>query len=152
MQHRIYMLAALQEAEKAALTGEVPVGAVIVRNGEIIAKAHNKTESESNPLCHCELIALNEAIKKLSTKRLCDCTLYVTLEPCPMCMGAILHAKLGKVVFGAYDERTGSLGSKINLTDIDYFQKPQTIGGYMEKECSELLTKFFVCLRKNGQY
>lgn len=147
MEHRKFMTAALSEAEKAKKKGEIPVGAVIVKDGEIITKAHNETETKNSPLAHAELMAIKEAMEALNAKYLSDCTLYVTLEPCPMCMGALLHARVGSIVFGAYDEKTGSAGSKADFSDFSFFRKPQILGGYMEKECAVLLTEFFKSLR-----
>lgn len=147
MEHRRFMMLALSEAEKAKEKGEIPVGAVIVKNGKVIAKAHNETEEKNSPLAHAELLALNEALGSTGSKYLSDCTLYVTLEPCPMCMGALLHARTGTIVFGAYDEKTGCLISRTDLTDIPFFRKPQIVGGYMEKECKALLSDFFRSLR-----
>lgn len=143
MEHRKFMSLALSEAEKAAEKGEVPVGAVIVKDSKVISSSHNKTEERKSPLCHAEFMAAEEALKVLGTKYLSDCTLYVTLEPCPMCMGALLHCKIGGVVFGAYDERTGSVTSKADLTEMEYFRKPKIIGGYMEEESKKLLKDFF---------
>ncbi len=134
---------ALALAKRAGEKGEVPVGAVIVKNGEIIAEAHNETEKEKNPLCHCEIIAIKKAVDFLGAKRLGGCTIYVTLEPCPMCMGALLHAKVDSVVFGAYDERAGAAGTRTDLTEIEYFKKPKILGGYMEEESKALLRSFF---------
>ena len=147
MEHRKFMTEALYEAERAKEKGETPVGAVIVKDGEIIAKAHNETETKNNPLAHAELMAIKEAMGNLNAKYLSDCTLYVTLEPCPMCMGALLHARIGSIVFGAYDEKTGCGGSKADFSDFSFFRKPQILGGYMEKECTVLLTDFFKSLR-----
>lgn len=143
MNHRKFMSLALSQAEKAAEKGEVPVGAVIVRNGEVISSCHNSTEENRNPLCHAEMLAAEKALKALGVKYLSDCTLYVTLEPCPMCMAALLHCKIGEIVFGAYDDRTGSAGSRLNLTDVEFFKKPKLLGGYMEEDCQKLLKKFF---------
>lgn len=139
------MTLALSEAEKAKEKGEIPVGAVIVKNGEVIASAHNETEERNSPLAHAELLAIDKATENI--KYLTDCTLYVTLEPCPMCMGAILHSRIESIVFGAYDEKTGSAGSKADFSDFAFFRKPQILGGYMEKECREILTEFFKSLR-----
>ena len=143
MEHRKFMSLALSEAEKAAEKGEVPVGAVIVKDGKVISSAHNKTEERKSPLCHAEFMAAQEALEALGTKYLSDCTLYVTLEPCPMCMGALLHCKIGAIVFGAYDERTGSVTSRADLTEMEFFRKPKIIGGYMEEESKKLLKEFF---------
>lgn len=147
MEHRKFMTLALAEAEKAKEKGEIPVGAVIVREGEVIAKAHNQTEEKNSPLAHAELLAIKEAMETLNAKYLSDCTLYVTLEPCPMCMGALLHSRVGRIVFGAYDEKTGSAGSKADFSGFSFFRKPQILGGYMEEECAGLLTEFFSKLR-----
>lgn len=147
MKHRKFMTAALSQAEKAKEKGEIPVGAVIVKDGEIIAKAHNETEIKNSPLAHAELMAIKEAMDKLNAKYLSDCSLYVTLEPCPMCMGALLHARVGSIVFGAYDEKTGCGGSKADFSDFSFFRKPQILGGYMEEECAGLLAEFFRNLR-----
>ena len=145
MEHRKFMTLALAEAEKAKEKGEIPVGAVIVRNGEVVAAAHNQTEEKNSPLAHAELLAIEKAVENV--KYLTDCTLYVTLEPCPMCMGAILHSRIESIVFGAFDEKTGSAGSKADFSDFSFFRKPQILGGYMEKECKEILTEFFKSLR-----
>ncbi len=143
-----FMLEALKNAKHAFKQGEVPVGAVIVQKGQIVSEGQNKREKEYNSLCHAEIEAINGACKALGRWRLEDCTLYVTLEPCPMCTGAIINSRIGKVVFGAYDEKAGSMGTLINLCDLDYNHRPQIIGGYMEKECSEILSMFFASLRK----
>lgn len=147
MEHKKFMTLALSEAEKAKEKGEIPVGAVIVKNGEVISKAHNTTEETGSPLAHAELLAINKALEKEKEKYLSDCTLYVTLEPCPMCMGAILHSRIGRIVFGAFDEKTGSAGSIADFSEFSFFRKPQILGGYMEKECKALLTDFFKALR-----
>ena len=147
MEHKKFMTLALSEAQKAKEKGEIPVGAVIVKNGEVIAKAHNLTEEKNSPLAHAELLALTKALQNENVKYLSDCTLYVTLEPCPMCMGAILHSRVERIVFGAYDEKTGSSGSKADFSEFSFFRKPQILGGYMEKESREMLTEFFRELR-----
>lgn len=142
------MTKALLLAKEAAQKGEVPVGAVIVKDGKIIAEAYNTREKDKNALSHAETIAISKACQKLGRWRLSDCELYVTLEPCPMCTGAILNARLKKIVFGAYDEAAGSCLSVLNMP-CDYFSyKGQIIGGYMEKECKAVLTDFFTALRK----
>jgi tRNA(adenine34) deaminase len=138
-----FMKLAITEAQKAAEKGEVPVGAVIVKNGEVIASAHNETEKKNNPLCHAEFMAVQKALENLGTKNLSDCTLYVTLEPCPMCMGALLHSRIGSIVFGAFDEKTGSVTTRADLTEMEYFRKPKITGGYMEDESRNLLKDFF---------
>ena len=147
MEHRKFMSLALTEARAAAEKGEVPVGAVIVKNGEVIASAHNETEKKNNPLCHAEFMAVQKALENLGTKNLSDCTLYVTLEPCPMCMGALLHCRIGSIVFGAFDEKTGSVTTRADLTEMEYFRKPKITGGYMEEESRNLLKEFFLSRR-----
>lgn len=143
MEHKKFMSLALSEAVKASEKGEVPVGAVIVKNNEVISTAHNLTEENKSPLCHAEFMAVQKALEALGTKYLSDCTLYVTLEPCPMCMGALLHCKIGGVIFGAFDEKTGSVTTRAELTEMEYFRKPKIIGGYMAEESKKLLKEFF---------
>ena len=143
MEHKKFMSLALSEAVKASEKGEVPVGAVIVKNNEVISTAHNLTEENKSPLCHAEFMAVQKALEARGTKYLSDCTLYVTLEPCPMCMGALLHCKIGGVVFGAFDEKTGSVTTRAELTEMEYFRKPKIIGGYMAEESKKLLKEFF---------
>lgn len=142
-----FMEIALLEAKKAFKLDETPVGCVIVRNGEIIAKAYNKRETKKNALCHAEIIAIDKACKKLGGWRLLDCDIYVTLEPCPMCMGAIIGARIENVYFGAYDKKAGALGSVCDLSHA-LPHKVGFTGGIMEKECSEILSCFFKNLRK----
>lgn len=136
------MSLAIEEARLAYKEDEVPVGAIIVRNGEIIARAHNTREQDKNPLYHAEIKAIDEACKKLGGWRLVGCTLYVTLEPCPMCAGAIINSRIERVVYGAQDNKAGAFGTMINLTDYPLF-KPQIIGGILKDECSLLLSSFF---------
>lgn len=138
-----FMKTALLLADEAKEDGEVPVGAVIVKNGRIIAKGRNKREKEKNALAHAEIEAINQACKALGSWRLDGCEMYVTLEPCPMCTGAILASRLSRVIFGAYDERAGACFSAVELPQITAEKKPQIIGGYMEKECRDLLVSFF---------
>ena len=149
MSDSVFMNEALKLAKTASDEGEVPVGAVIVFQGQIVGKGQNRREKEQNSLCHAEIEAINEACRVLKRWRLDDCTLYVTLEPCPMCTGAIINSRLGKVVFGAYDEKAGSMGTLVNLCDLDYNHRPGITGGYMEKECSDIITEFFATLRKS---
>jgi tRNA(adenine34) deaminase len=144
-----YMLLALEEAKKAAEKGEVPIGAVIVRRGEVIATAHNGRETTFDATAHAETSAIRAACQKLQGWHLTDCTLYVTLEPCPMCAGAIINSRIDKVVFGAYDNREGSFGSLINLASYPYSSRPEIVGGVMEKECKDVLSEFFKKIRKN---
>ncbi len=143
-----YMQKALLLAAQAADEGEVPVGAVIVRNGEIIACGRNRREERKNALCHAEIEAINNACAALGGWRLFDCDLYVTLEPCPMCAGAVINARLRRVIYGASDKKAGSCGSITNLFNLPYNHSPELIGGVMEQECSEILKDFFKQLRK----
>ncbi len=143
-----YMGLALQEAEKAAQLGEVPIGAVIVRDGEVIARAHNLRETEKNALGHAELLAIDRACKALGGWRLTRCTLYVTLEPCTMCAGAIVNARLPRVVFGARDPRAGACGSVCSLFDMPLGHRPALTQGVREEECRAILSQFFQQLRK----
>lgn len=141
----------MEEAYKMALEafdeGEVPVGAVIVRNGEIVATGRNKREKSKNALLHAEIDAINNACNTLGGWRLWNCEIYITLEPCPMCAGAIINAHIPEVYFGAYDLKNGSCGTITNLFEMPYNFKPNCTGGIMEKECSELLKSFFKKLR-----
>lgn len=143
-----YMLAALEQAQCASDEGEVPIGAVLVRKGEIIASAHNLCESAKDATAHAELLAIRSASAELGTWRLCDCTLYVTMEPCPMCAGAILNARIPRVVFGVKDPAKGAFGSVVNLSGYPLASKPEVIGGCGETESRELLKNFF--LRRRG--
>ncbi len=138
---------ALKLAEMSALEGEVPVGAVVVRGSRIIATGRNRREFGKNALAHAELEAINNACKVLGGWRLWECDLFVTLEPCPMCAGAIINARIKRVVFGARDPKAGSCGSVVNLFDKPYNHKPEVISGVMEAECAQLLTNFFRALR-----
>ena len=142
-----FMSAALDEAKKASADGEVPVGAVIVRNGEVIAAGHNRREIGKNALYHAELEAIDNACKALGGWRLPGCTLYVTLEPCPMCAGAIINSRIERVVFGAYDKKAGSVRSLLRLFDLPYNHRPAVTGGCMEDECAGELSDFFRKLR-----
>ncbi len=147
MQNR-FMSLAIHEAKLAAASGEVPVGAVIVKDDVVIASAHNLCEAENNPLCHAELIAINKALKVLKTQRLDDCDLYVTLEPCAMCSGAISHARIRRLFFGAYDKSGGCVVSDKFLLDNDSpMRGVEYYCGICEEECSKLLKDFFKELR-----
>jgi tRNA(adenine34) deaminase len=143
-----FMSLALKEAEKAAKKGEAPIGAVIVQDGKVISTAHNLREKKKNALYHAEILAIDKACKKLGGWRLPRCTLYVTLEPCPMCAGAIINSRIDRVVFGASDKKAGSTGSVIDLFSLEYNHKPICEGGVLAEECGEILTKFFKNLRK----
>lgn len=142
------MGAALAEAEQAAALGEVPVGAVVARDGEIIAAAHNTRETEKNALHHAELLAIDAACKKLGGWRLHRCDLYVTLEPCPMCAGALINSRMKTVYYGAPDPKAGSCGSLINLFALPYNHQPALVSGVLEQECADILRNFFRELRK----
>lgn len=142
-----FMLAAYEMAKQAYNDGEVPVGAVIVRENEIVAKGRNRREKAKNALLHAEIEAIDNACKALGGWRLWNCELYVTLEPCPMCAGAIINAHIPKVYFGAYDFKNGSCGTITNLFEMPYNFKPECIGGIMADECSALLKDFFKKLR-----
>lgn len=142
-----FMQIALQMAKEAYDDDEVPVGAVIVRDNTVIATGRNRREKEKNALLHAEIDAINNACKALGGWRLCNCEIYVTLEPCPMCAGAIINAHIPKVYFGAYDLKNGSCGTITNLFEMPYNFKPQCVGGIMADECSELLKSFFKKLR-----
>lgn len=142
-----FMKLAILEAEKAAAKGEVPVGAVIIKNGEVIAACHNLREEKQNALSHAEMEAINTACKKLGSWRLDDCEMYVTLEPCPMCTGAIINARIKTVIFGAYDSKMGCMDSVINLCDYSFNHRPEIYAGIMEDECLSVLQNFFKNLR-----
>lgn len=144
-----YMSEAIRQAKKAAAIGETPVGAVIVKDGKIIARAYNKRETKKNSLCHAELAAINKACKRLGGWRLFGCDLYVTLEPCPMCAGAIIQSRIDRVFFGAYDYKAGCAGSRLNLFEEKLFNHDvEVAGGIMEDKCAVLLSDFFKELRQ----
>ena len=147
MEDRDFMLAALQLARDAAADGEVPVGCVIVRQGEIVGRGRNRRETGKTALGHAEIEAIAQACETLGGWRLWECTLYVTLEPCPMCAGAIVNARIPRVVYGAADSKAGSCGSVCNLFDMNYNHHPVVERGLMEEECSALLRDFFSELR-----
>ncbi len=142
-----YMREALLLAEKSKEEGEVPVGAVVVCDGEIVGRGRNRREKDKNALAHAEIEAINEACKTLGGWRLWKCDLYVTLEPCPMCTGAIINSRIKKLVYGASDHKAGSCESVVNLFDLPYNHKPEVVKGVMKDECSEILTSFFKNLR-----
>jgi tRNA(adenine34) deaminase len=143
----IFMTRAIELAKISESEGEVPVGAVVVKGKEIVGEGRNRREYGKNALYHAELEAIDNACKKLNGWRLWQCDLYVTLEPCPMCAGAIINSRIKTVYFGAYDNKAGSFGSIVDFNQIPYNHKPEIIGGLMEKECSALLTDFFKKLR-----
>lgn len=142
------MLEAIHEAEKSIACGDVPVGAVIVKDKKIISCAHNMREAEHSATAHAEICAIEKACKILGTRRLSGCEMYVTLEPCPMCAGAILMSGIECVYFGAYEEKFGAVGSRFNLFyDFNICIKVNFRGGIMEKECAMLMKDFFKELR-----
>ena len=144
-----YMKIAINEAKKAYKKGEVPVGAVIVKNDEIISKAYNLRETKKNSLCHAEILAINKACKKMNNFRLEDCEMYVTLEPCVMCAGAIVQARIKQVYVGALDPKYGAVCSQANIFELPSNTEVKYIAGLLEKECSDIIKKFFLNLRKN---
>ena len=147
MTHRELMTRAIELAKEAGAQGEVPVGAVIAKDGEIIAEGRNRRETEKTALGHAEIEAIHKACEFLGSWRLPGCILYVTLEPCPMCAGAIINARLDKVVYGAYDLKAGSVSSVTDLFNRGYNHRPEVQEGFMENECRKLLTDFFEKLR-----
>lgn len=138
-----YMEYALLEAKKAADMGEVPIGAVIVKNGEVLASAHNLCEALSDPTAHAEILAIKKAAEKIGDFRLTGAELYVTLEPCPMCAGAAINARISEIIFGAADPKKGALGSVTNLYSFPFPNMPTVYGGIKEKETAEILQNFF---------
>lgn len=148
-QDEFYMNEAIIEAKKAAEAGEVPIGAIIVLNGDIIARAHNLRETEQSSIAHAEVLAINDACKKLGTWRLEEAELYVTLEPCPMCAGAIMLSRIKRVVYGAVDPKGGCAGTFMNLLQDERFNhQSEVVTGILKEECGSLLSEFFLELRK----
>ncbi len=144
------MKKALLQARVAYKKGEVPVGAVVVKDGEIISRGYNLRESTNDPTAHAELLAMKKASKKLNSWRLSGCTLYVTLEPCPMCTGLIINSRIDKVVFGAYDQKAGCCTTLYHLaTDERFNHRASVLGGVMEEECAKILSDFFKEKRNN---
>ena len=144
-----YMEQALKEAEKAYKKLEVPVGAVIVKDGKIIARGHNQKETKTDTTKHAEIIAIQKASKKLKSWRLTDCEMYVTLEPCTMCAGAIINSRIKKIYIGAMDEKTGAAGSVLNIfEDYTFNHKVEVEKGIKQEECENILKQFFKELRK----
>ena len=142
-----FMKAALALAEKAAAEGEVPVGCVVVCEGKIVGRGRNRRETRKNALHHAEIEAIGKACKKLGGWRLHKCDLYVTLEPCPMCTGAIINARIKTLYYGAPDPKAGSCGSLVDLFELGYNHKPEVVRGLMEAECAAVLRRFFKELR-----
>ena len=144
-----YMLEALKEAELAALEDEVPIGCVIVKNNQIIARAHNQRDKSHNPLGHAEVLAIKKASKIVNDWQLVDCELYVTVEPCIMCAGAIIQSRIPKVVYGALDLKGGAFGSSINVLEAkDINHRPEVIKGVLEAECSQIIKNYFKSKRQ----
>lgn len=149
MNDEYYMGLAIAEARKAEALGEVPIGAVIVRDGQVVGRGYNLRETAKDPLAHAELIAIKEASETMGGWRLIGATLYVTLEPCPMCAGAIVQARVHSIVYGAMDPKAGCAGSLMNLLQEERFNhQVEMIQGVREEECSELLKNFFRSLRE----
>lgn len=143
-----YMRLALEQAELAAAQGEVPVGAVMVdETGSILCAVHNLCETKRLALAHAEMLAIVQACEKKGDWRLCGCTLYVTLEPCPMCMGAIIRARVGRVVYGARDARAGACGSVLDLSVYPLESAPEIVSGVLAQECLGVLRRFFAACR-----
>lgn len=147
MKKEEFMLEALRLAKESADEGEVPVGAVVTLDDKIVGRGRNRREIQKNALAHAEIEAINDACKNLGGWRLWQCEMYVTLEPCPMCAGAIINSRIKKVTFGADDMKAGSCGTLINLFEIEYNHKPEIESGFMKEECSEMLSSFFKKLR-----
>ncbi|MCX7746025.1 MAG: tRNA adenosine(34) deaminase TadA [Clostridia bacterium] len=146
--HEWFMNEALKEAQKAYVKDETPVGAVIVKDGKIIARGHNEKELKTDPTLHAEMTAIRKACKKLGSWRLNDCDMYVTLEPCAMCAGAIIQARVGKLYIGTPDPKAGAVGSVINVLGVERFNhKVEVVEGILQDECSMILKSFFKELR-----
>ena len=148
MLHQDWMRMALIQAQKAFEQGEVPIGAIVVHNGQVIATAYNEKEQRNDPTAHAEVLAIQRATNLLKTWRLTDATLYVTLEPCPMCAGAIVQSRLKQLVFGAMDLKGGAVGSVTNVLDNTHWNhRVDIVAGVLEEECSDILKVFFKRLR-----
>ncbi len=148
VEHIMWMREAIEEAKKAEAITEVPIGAVIVHEGQVIGRGHNLRETSFDPTAHAEMIAIREASQQLGAWRLSGCTLYVTLEPCPMCAGAIVQSRIDRVVFGTTDPKAGCAGTLMNLLQEDRFNhRSEIIEGVLQEECAQLLTSFFRKLR-----
>ncbi|MCR5150995.1 MAG: tRNA adenosine(34) deaminase TadA [Clostridiales bacterium] len=144
------MKAAIEQARIAAAEGEVPVGAVIAKDGEIVSTGRNRREYGKNALAHAEIEAIDKACRALGGWRLWQCDIFVTLEPCPMCAGAIINSRIRRLVYGAADTKAGCAESVINLFDLPFNHKPEIVSGFMKEECSALLSDFFRQLRLKG--
>lgn len=147
-QAEAFMREALKEAHAAYEAGEVPIGAVVVKGNEVVGRGHNRREYGKNALAHAEIEAIDQACKTLGGWRLWQCDIYVTLEPCPMCAGAIINSRIQTVYYGADDAKAGSCGSVVNLFELPYNHKPKVVRGVLREECASLLTSFFRELRE----
>ncbi|NCB62038.1 MAG: nucleoside deaminase [Clostridia bacterium] len=152
MERENFMREALGLARLALESGDVPVGAVVVRGDKIVGRGHNRREKNADALAHAEVEAIREACGALGSWRLAGCSLYVTLEPCPMCAGAVVNSRLDAVYYGARDEKAGCCGSVLNLFEERFNHKPRVYGGILERECTALLQDFFQKLRVSGQH
>ena len=148
MDNEYFMDQAIALAKEAAQEGEVPVGAVVVLGDKIVGTGRNRRENNKNALAHAEIEAINEACRTLGGWRLWQCDMYVTLEPCPMCTGAIINSRIKRLIYGASDCKAGSCGSVVNLFELPYNHKPEIVSGIEKDECAELLSEFFKALRK----
>ena len=147
MDKEFFMKAALKEAKKAYNRGEVPVGAVVVKDNEIISKGYNLKESKNNTIKHAEIIAIEKASKAMNSWRLEDCDIYITMEPCPMCMGAIINSRIRKIYYGVSDKKSGACGSVIDLTKYKFNHIPKYEKNILKNECRKILQQFFKDLR-----
>ena len=147
MDNEYFMDQAIALAKEAAQEGEVPVGAVVVLGDKIVGTGRNRREKNKNALAHAEIEAINEACRTLGGWRLWQCDMYVTLEPCPMCTGAIINSRIKRLIYGASDCKAGSCGSVVNLFELPYNHKPEIVSGIKKDECAELLSEFFKALR-----
>ena len=144
-----FMREAIKEAKKAELIDEVPIGCVIVKNNKVISRGHNIRESKQNPTGHAEIVAINKAAKKLNSWRLENCDIYITLEPCIMCSGAIIQSRIKHIYFGAFDPKGGALGSSINVLDAKNINHhPEVTSGVLQEECSKIITNYFKSKRE----
>ena len=148
MNDEVFMNEAIALAKEAAQDGEVPVGAVVVLDGSIVGRGRNRREKDKNALAHAEIEAINEACRTLGGWRLWQCDLYVTLEPCPMCTGAIINSRIKRLVYGASDAKAGSCGSVVDLFSLPYNHRPEVVADLKREECAALLSDFFKSLRK----
>ncbi|MGO4539430.1 tRNA adenosine(34) deaminase TadA [Paenibacillus sp. 2TAB19] len=149
LEDQAWMTEAIAEARKAEQIGEVPIGAIIVRNNEIIGRGYNLRETHNDPTAHAEMVAIRDATERIGAWRLLDCTLYVTLEPCPMCAGAIVQSRVKRVVYGTTDPKAGCAGTLMNLLQEPRFNhETELTSGILQQECASLLTQFFRKLRE----